>query len=73
MSRGDRDQTRLAMAALAACIVQILRRSAPDARPTADEVLQRAYEVLRDSPLAGKEVLETLGWMAEFLKELDRR
>lgn len=67
---GDPDQTRLAMAALAASIVLALDERSPGVRQAVEGHMEKAYLFLRDAPKPHPGAMETLRWTKEFLKEL---
>jgi hypothetical protein len=65
------DQTRLAMAALSACLVDALGESEPAFQARVEANLEHVYNTIRDmegpSNVAAMEILH---WTREFLKEL---
>jgi hypothetical protein len=64
------NQTNLALAALAACIVQALDEQQAGVRSKFEASLEKAYHSLRDGKLADTECLETLHWTQHILKVL---
>jgi hypothetical protein len=69
MATGDLDQTRLALAALTACIARTLGELDADLGSTFENYLERAYAHLRESPDA-LGALETLAWTRDLVKKL---
>jgi hypothetical protein len=65
----DLDQTRLAMAALAACIVRTLDEGDGAVLTRFEGFLQQAYNRLRDPPADHKVAAETLRLTKEFLHD----
>ncbi|HZS81750.1 MAG TPA: hypothetical protein VFA50_02700 [Stellaceae bacterium] len=64
------DQTRLALAAVAACIVQALGEQEPDVQAKVEKNMEKLYMSLREGPVSNVGAMETLRWTKEFLKEL---
>jgi hypothetical protein len=64
------DQTRLALAALTACLVKTLSEQDESFQSRFTENLDRIYKEVRDSELSHIGAMETLGWTGEFLKKL---
>ena len=64
------DQTRLAVAALTACIVQAIGEQDEGFRARFDRNLEKAYKDIRDMELSHIGALETLKWTSEFLQKL---
>jgi hypothetical protein len=64
------DQTRLALAALTACLVKTLSEQDESFQSRFTENLDRIYKDVRDSELPHIGAMETLGWTGEFLKKL---
>jgi hypothetical protein len=64
------DQTRLAMAALSACLVDALGESEPAFQARFKENLEHAYNNIRDMEGSNVAAMEILHWTREFLKEL---
>jgi hypothetical protein len=69
MAIGDLDQTRLALAALTACIARTLDELDADFGPTFENYLDQAYVRLRANPDA-LGALETVAWTRDLLKKL---
>ena len=64
----DSDQTKMAVAALAACIVQTLRESDPSFQERFLTRLEGWYATLReDRRTNGLDCLETLAWTKEMI------
>ena len=70
MTKADPDQTRLALAAVAACIVRTLDESIPGFRPTFERHLDEIYRQIRESGGDTLGALETLAQVRHFVKEL---
>jgi hypothetical protein len=69
MATGDLDQTRLALAALTACIARTLDELDADFGGTFEKYLDHAYVHLKESPdTLG--ALETVAWTRDLLKKL---
>ena len=66
--KGDQYETRLAMAALAACIVRTLGERDATFVPRALENIERVYHEIRDSGQDHLGTLETLQNLRELLK-----
>jgi len=66
------DQTRLAMAALSACLVDALGESEPAFQARFKENLEHAYNNIRDMEGSNVAAMEILHWTREFLKELQK-
>ena len=64
------NQTNLALAALAACIVQALDEQQAGVRSRFEVYLEKAYYSLSDGKLPNTECLETLRWTQHVLKAL---
>lgn len=62
------DQTRLALAALAACIAQTLGEQDSTFVPRLNAHLENIYLQLRDSEADNLGAIETIGWVREFLR-----
>ena len=67
------DQTRLALAALTACIVQALDEPEGGVRRAFEANLEKAYAHLREGAVDHIGAMETLGWTRDFLKEIAPR
>ena len=67
--QSDQDQTRLGLAALAACIVQTLDESDPGFQDRFQENLARAYDKLRDAEPDWTGSMEMLAWTRDLLKK----
>jgi hypothetical protein len=63
-------QTRLAVAALAACIIEALGEEDENMRVRFERALERAYAHLRDSTADNLGAMETLSWTKEILRKL---
>jgi hypothetical protein len=66
---GGLDQTRLAMAVLAACFARTLAEQDSTFAPRLKKHTERLSYRLQDSEEKYAGVLETLHWFEEFLKE----
>jgi ABC-type Zn uptake system ZnuABC Zn-binding protein ZnuA len=64
------NQTRLALAALAACIAQALGEQDAAFQARFEKNLEKAYASLRDGVAENAGAMETLTWTREFLREL---
>ena len=64
------DQTRLALAALTACLVKALGERDPALVAKFEANLERAYSNIREMEARHIGALEILHWTREFLKEL---
>jgi hypothetical protein len=64
------DQTRLAVAALAACLVDALGESEPAFQAKFEANLEHAYDNIREMEGSNVGAMEILHWTREFLKEL---
>ena len=65
------DQTRLAMAALSACLVDALGESEPAFQARVEANLEHVYNIIRDMEGSSNvAAMEILHWTREFLKEL---
>ncbi len=64
------DQTRLAIAALTACIVRALGQQDEAFQARFKENLSKVYDNIRDMELSHIGSMETLTWTKEFLQEL---
>jgi len=69
--QSDQDQSRLALAALTACIVQALHEPQGDLRTRFVQLLERAYHKMRDHAVDNSKAMETLHWTKQILRELD--
>jgi len=67
----DQDQTRMAMAALFAALIEVLREQDKSAPSKADEALRRLYEKIKHWESDPIHVLETLKWAGEMVRELN--
>lgn len=63
------DQTRLAIAALTACIAQTLNESDESFVQRFSENLDKMYRPIRDVELDHKDGLETLSWTMDLLNK----
>jgi hypothetical protein len=70
-TQSDLDQTRLALAALTACVVQTLRANGVIAQSDFDRYLERAYGVIRDKGGDNIGALEVLSWTREIEKAIE--
>ena len=70
MATGDLDQTRLALAALTACIARTLGELDPDFGPAFERSLDDAYAHLRKGPTVALGALETVAWTRELVKKI---
>jgi hypothetical protein len=66
---GGPDQTRLAMAVLAACVARTLGEQDSTFEPRVRKQIERLSHQLRESDEDYAGVLETLHWFEEFLKQ----
>lgn len=66
----DTAQTRLAIAALAACLVRSLGESNPGLQSRFEALLEKAYHNLQGASVAHTGAMETLTWTRQFLKEI---
>ena len=64
------DQTRLAMAALSACLVDALGEGEPAFQVKVEANLEHAYNIIREMEGSNVAAMEILHWTREFLKEL---
>jgi len=64
------DQTRLALAALTACLVKSLGERDPVLQERFEANLETAYNNIREMEARHIGALEILHWTREFLKEL---
>ena len=64
------DQTRLALAALTACLVKALGEQDPALQAKFETNLEKAYNNIREMEAQHIGALEILHWTREFLKEL---
>lgn len=64
------DQTRLAIAALTASIVQALDEQSPGVRARVLANMEKMYMSLREAQVSHIGAMETLSWTREFLVEL---
>jgi hypothetical protein len=64
------DQTRLALAAVTACLVDAIGENEPAFRARFEENLEHAYDNIREMEGANVGAMEILHWTREFLKEL---
>jgi len=64
------DQTRLAVAALAACFIKALSEGDRALAARFEENLEKVYKDIRGNELSHLGALETLNWTREFLKKL---
>jgi hypothetical protein len=62
------DQTRLAVAALAACFAKALGEQDAAFLPSFESHLEKVYHDLRNSQLSHIGAMETRKWVREFLK-----
>lgn len=62
------NQTRLALATLAACIAKTLGESDQSFVPRLEKHLEEAYYNFRDTTAVNAGVMETLKWTQELLK-----
>jgi hypothetical protein len=69
-TQSDLDQTRLALAALAACIVRALGEDGPDVLTNFEKYMEKIYGQLREGPASNVGAIETLIWTKEFLRSL---
>jgi hypothetical protein len=70
MTTGDLDQTRLALAALTACIARTLGVLDGDFPRVFERHLEEAYAQLREMPGGNAGALETLAWTRDLVKKL---
>jgi hypothetical protein len=68
-NKPEMDQTRLALAALAASIVSALGEHLPTFRQAFDKELEKRYYALRDADVIHVGAMETLKWTRDFLRE----
>ncbi len=64
------DQTRLALAAVTACLVDAIGENETAFRARFEENLEHAYDNIREMEGANVGAMEILHWTREFLKEL---
>jgi hypothetical protein len=64
------NQTRLAMPALSACLVDALEESEPVFQARVEASLEHAYNIIREMEGSNVGAMEILHWTREFLKEL---
>jgi hypothetical protein len=69
-SSNSTDQTRLALAALTACLVKSLGGQDPALQAKFEANLEKAYNNIREMEARHIGALEILHWTREFLKEL---
>ena len=65
----DQDQTRMALAALTACVVQSLKLNGVIRSADFEKSLEVAYGDIRDMGLDTLGALQTLSWTREILKK----
>lgn len=70
ISSDDLDQTNLALAALFAALVQILREGEGDVRQSALDALDRIYLHLRNLPTSAIGAMSTVQWARELIRKL---
>ena len=69
-SVNDEAQTRLAVAALAACVLRTLGDSVPGLRPKFENSIATAMAVLRKEHPESSAALETLSWARDLVRIL---
>ncbi|MEM7489289.1 MAG: hypothetical protein AAF390_09225 [Pseudomonadota bacterium] len=67
----DQAQTRLALAALNAALVRTLHESGAISAQDYLGNLERIYGLVRDRETSSVELLETLNWTREILKDIE--
>lgn len=64
------DQTRLAIAALTACLVKALEEMQPGVQARFEDNVDNAYRSIRSATVAHVGAMETLTWVRDYLKKL---